>query len=157
MKACKRKEEVLQAVRAGHWPQGCTEELRVHVAECGRCAEDVKLLSAFAAAREGTMRMAQPQSAELLWWKAQLRRRHVAMERLERPGLAAFTATMAASVVVLVVVIALVWKSVDWSQLLASASQTDWNGWLVGSVAAVLCGFVVVAVMVGLGWAEERG
>jgi hypothetical protein len=154
MKVCGRRDEVAQGVRAGRWPQGCAAELRAHVAECAACAEEARMLSAFAGAREGAMRMAPAQSAELLWWKAQLRRRHEAMERLEFPGLAISMVTIGASVVLLMIVLAVVWKRVAWSRVLAGFSATGWNTWILVSVAAVLCGFAVVAMVVGL--PEER-
>lgn len=157
MKACVREAEVAQSVRSGQWPLGCAEELREHVAACGACREEARLTAAFAAMRKGAMSMAVPQSAGLLWWKAQLRRRQEAMERLERPGLAISTAAITASVVVLAAVLAAVWKRMDWGRLVAALSPVGWNVWAMVAVAAVLCGFGVVAVVVGLGLSERRG
>ena len=155
MKTCAMKDEVVQAVRAGHWPQGVAAELREHVAACGQCAEEARLLSAFALARESAMRMASPQSAGLLWWKAQLRRRHEAMERLERPGRAIPTVTISASVLLLTAVLVTAWKRLEWSRLTAMFSPGSSNAWIVAVVAAVLCGIAVATVL--LGSSEDRG
>lgn len=160
MNACTRRDELIAVVRAGQWPQGCAPELREHVAACARCAEEARILSAFATAHDSAMQLAPLQSPGLLWWKAQLRRRHDAMERLERPGLAIPTATIAASIVLLLAVLATAWKHVQWSQLAAQLavrlSPTGWNPWMLASIAAILCGFAVAALVVGLGLSEER-
>jgi hypothetical protein len=157
MSDCARRDEVTQAVRAGHWPQGCVVDLQEHVAGCSRCAEEVRLLSAFALAREGAMRTLPFQSAELLWWRAQLRRRHNTMERLQRPALAISAATITASVVLLVSALAVVWKRIEWTRLAVMFSSVGWNGWIMLSVAAVLCGFVVTALVVVSSSLRERG
>jgi len=157
MKTCAQKKEVAQAVRSGQWPLGCAAELHEHVAACEQCNEEARLLSAFATARNGAMRKAPPQSAGLLWWKAQLRRRRETMERLERPGLAIPTAPIAASVILLIAVLATAWKRIDWSRLTAIFSPAGWNAWILAAVSVLLCGFAVVAVVVGFGLSEERG
>ena len=155
MKTCPQKTEVEQAVRSGQWPLGCAAELREHVSSCEQCAHEARLLSAFATTRESAMRTAPAQSAGLLWWRAQLRRRHEAMERLERPGLAIPTATIAASTILLIAVLATAWKRIDWSRLTAACAPAGWNVWMVTAVAALLCGFALVAAIVGL--PDKRG
>ena len=156
MKACIRHEEVVQTVRAGWWPSACTEELREHVAACSQCAEAALMPSAFATARAGAMRMAAPQAAGVLWWKAQLRRRREAMEKLERPGLMISAWTIAASIVLLMAVLVTAWKRSGWSQVQALFASARWNTWIGASVLVLVCGFAVVAVMVGMGLAEGR-
>lgn len=157
MKGCSRQNEVTQALQAGQWPQGCAQELHDHVETCRQCGEQVRFTLAFAAARNAAMRAAMPQSAGLLWWKAQLRRRQQAMERLERPGAAIPTATLTASVVLLAVALLAIGKHLDWAQWATLFSPAGWNIWVVAAIAAALCGFAVVAVVVGMGLAEERG
>lgn len=157
MSACAWHDELMQALRAGQWPQGCAAELREHVAGCARCAEEARVTLAFAAARENAMRAADLPSSGLLWWKAQLRRRRSAMEQLERPAATISVATIAASVAVLLAVLATVWKRVEWSRLATMFSPAGWNVWVLGSIAVLLCAFAVVAVVVGLGLPEERG
>lgn len=157
MKTCARQQEVTQAVQAGQWPLGVAEEVREHVAACAACADEVRLAVAFQSARAAAMRVATPQSAGLLWWKAQIRRRQEAMEKLERPGFAISTAAMAVSLVLLGAVLLTVWKQVHWSRTMVFFSPHGWSVWMVAGVAAVLFGFVVAAVAVGLGLSEERG
>jgi hypothetical protein len=38
-------------VRMGYWPNGCDEELREHIADCGRCREWILLTQSFQQAR----------------------------------------------------------------------------------------------------------
>ena len=155
MKICPQKKEMAQAVRSGQWPLGCAAELHEHVAVCEQCNEEARLLSAFATARNSAMRAAPPKSAGLLWWKAQLRRRREAMERIERPGLAIPMATIIASTILLIAVLATAWKRIDWSRLTAACAPAGWNVWIVTAVAALLCGFALVVAIVAL--PDKRG
>lgn len=157
MNACARRDDVTQAVRSGRWPQGCAPELREHVAGCAACAEEARLTSAFAAAREGAMRVATPQSADLLWWKAQLRRRRSAMEQLERPAMAVSTVAISASVALLLGVTVLVWNRMSWPDLSAIFMGMHWSAWIPGPVAVLMGGFAVTAIAVGVGISKERG
>jgi len=102
------------------------------------------------------MRMATPQSATLIWWRAQLRTRRETMERLERPGLAISTATITASIILLLSALAVVGRRVEWAHLIPSFSLAGWNVWVLGFVALALFGFAVVALVVGLGMSDER-
>ncbi|HEY9137408.1 MAG TPA: hypothetical protein VIM67_03990 [Terriglobus sp.] len=157
MNHCSWKNEVAQTVREGRWPSGCTEDLRNHVASCTACSEEARLLSAFVTARGISMHIATLQSPELLWWKAQLRKRHQAMEQMEGPGLAISTATIAASIVILIVVLSTAWKQIHWVALFTTIYPTGWSTWMTITLTAALSAFAVVAMVIGLGWAEERG
>lgn len=86
---CKRELELDQALEAGHWPEACTQELRAHVAGCKACSRRALLSQAFR--RERAIASGQPrlESPGVLWWRAQLRRRNAAIERVGRPLLAA--------------------------------------------------------------------
>lgn len=85
LRGCPREEELKQVVEAGQWPLACAEDLRAHVDGCSTCGEYLLLTNAFRAARAGTMSAARPSSPGLLWWRAQLRRRNEAVERINRP------------------------------------------------------------------------
>ncbi len=156
MKACTQTREVAQLVRAGQWPQACPTELREHVTACAICADEAQMLSAFTIARSFSMLVTPPGNPGLLWWQAQLRRRHEAMERLERPAITIPAVTITASVVTLLVVLVFASKKLEWSGLLTMFASTGWNEWVVGAVAMLLCGFAVVALLVGFGVTENR-
>jgi hypothetical protein len=90
MKPCPRNAEVQSIMRRGHWPEACDPELRRHVETCRTCAEQLLVQHAFHAARAQAMHAARGYSPNLLhpnllWWRAQLRRRNDALERVSRP------------------------------------------------------------------------
>lgn len=143
MKPCIHHEELCSAMRAGHWPEAASAELRDHVATCSRCAEEARLLTAFRAARSTAMRTLAPQSPALLWWKAQLRQRHRTMEQLQRPAAVLSAATIGASLILLIAVLVVAWHQTT-STLLA-----DWRLWIAIPAAAAV-------VLIGLRLAEER-
>lgn len=85
LRTCSHESELTQALKDGHWPQGCGPELRAHVDVCGTCSDLVLVTQTFQNARsesESTVNLGSP---SLLWWRAQLRRRNAAAERVGRP------------------------------------------------------------------------
>lgn len=93
--ACSHENEVAELLRGGQWPAGCGAELRVHVAECGRCSEFVAVRTAMQGLRARDMATARPEAPGVIWWRAQLRRRNAAMEQVARPLRAAQLFAMA--------------------------------------------------------------
>jgi hypothetical protein len=84
LRSCSYEKEVMQALKAGHWPEGCATELRAHVEGCPACSDFVLVTQSFQQAKRDST--APPAgSAGLLWWKAQLRRRNAVAERMNRP------------------------------------------------------------------------
>lgn len=86
---CSREKEVTELLRQGGWPDACAPELRVHVSECRSCGELVLVTQAFQGARANTAPTAKFTSPGALWWRAQLRRRNAAVERVGKPILGA--------------------------------------------------------------------
>ena len=99
---CARSEEIQKTLTAGRWPLAATAELREHVSGCRSCAELVRVSVAFQQERAAMVAAKRLDSPSLLWWRAQLRRRQAAMEKVSRPMLSAQIA--AAIVAVLVAV-----------------------------------------------------
>lgn len=83
--ACSFDREVSQTLKAGQWPDGCAPDLRAHVETCSSCSDLVLVAQAFQNARRESIRQDPSGSASLLWWRAQLRRRYAATERVNRP------------------------------------------------------------------------
>jgi hypothetical protein len=83
--SCSYEKEVAQALKDGHWPQGCTQELRGHVRGCTSCRDLVLVTEAFRSARSESALGGPSASPGLLWWRAQLRRRNTATEQISRP------------------------------------------------------------------------
>ena len=86
LRTCPCEKELGRELKDGHWPDGCAAELRSHVNGCEICTELVLVTQAFQHARSESVHAAAPaESPELLWWRAQLRRRNTAAERVSRP------------------------------------------------------------------------
>jgi hypothetical protein len=86
---CSREKEVTELLKQGGWPDACAPDLRAHVSECRTCAELVLVTAAFQSARADAASVAKLSSPGALWWRAQLRRRNAAVERVGKPILGA--------------------------------------------------------------------
>jgi hypothetical protein len=84
-RTCSFENELTQALKDGHWPDGCGPELRTHVRSCANCSDLVLVTEIFQSTRGVSERTALSGSPSLLWWRAQLRRRNAAAERVSRP------------------------------------------------------------------------
>jgi hypothetical protein len=121
-RTCPYEKELTQALKSGHWPKGCGPELRAHVDACGNCSDLVLVTQTFQDAQSESERAALCGSPSLLWWRAQLRRRNAATERVSRPITIAQTFAWVVTVFVGVVFVAsqyrhgLQWAS-WWSEL----------------------------------------
>lgn len=85
MMGCGRTAEVRDLLRLGHWPQAAGAELTEHVRGCRRCSEMVVVSQAVGMAKARSMNEARVEPPALVWWRAQLRRKHETMQRVERP------------------------------------------------------------------------
>lgn len=107
IRACARTHELRNALRLGHWPQACTDDLRAHVAHCSSCSDLVLVTQHLQQARSQAMPAAPVASANLLWLRAQARRRQTAMERAARPLAIAQLFALAVGVLAAVVLVAI--------------------------------------------------
>lgn len=160
LRACPFENEVQQALKDGHWPQGCAPELRAHVESCCECSDLVLVTQTFGQARAQSVAEPLTDSPSLLWWRAQLRRRYAATETVTRPLTIAQTFALAINVLVAGIFIAwhyhhgLRWAA-WWSDLMPSrvlhflsgaALKPEWNPvlWIPSLGAlAVLSGLLV--------------
>jgi hypothetical protein len=86
---CRREQEVAKLLARGGWPQACAPELGAHVTACRSCGDLVLVSESFRRARAEAASAARVPSPGALWWRAQLRRRNAAVERLGKPILGA--------------------------------------------------------------------
>jgi hypothetical protein len=159
-RTCCYEKEVTQVLKDGHWPQGCGPELRTHVDACGNCSDLVLVTQTFLDARSESEHSAPCGSPSLLWWRAQLRRRNAATERVSRPITIAQVFAWLVTVLVGAVFVAsqyrrgLHWAS-WWSELMplrafhllsTGSGQVDWNLLLLISSFGVLALLSVLVV-----------
>lgn len=160
LRLCPHESEVKALLQAGHWPQAAPDELRMHAAGCRACTDLVLLTQAFQADRAFVSSAAQLPAPGVLWWRAQLRRRNTAIERISRPILGAqiFAIVIAVAAAAAILLVerreSLRWvseigksRTFDLSGLLASPASTEWLGitWNLSYLVPVLA----VAVLLG--------
>jgi hypothetical protein len=87
LRNCPRHPEIKSLLGRGHWPAAATPDLLSHAETCQSCAQLVLLTQAFRQDRAHAHVQAAPrlEAPGVLWWRAQLRRRNSAIERLQRP------------------------------------------------------------------------
>ena len=98
--SCPREREVTELLDRGCWPDACPDDLRTHVESCRICSDLVVVSRAFQAAHRQTTPLPHLESAGALWWRAQLRRRNAAIEKVGRPILGAQIFALVISVAV---------------------------------------------------------
>ena len=86
---CAHETEVAQWLARGGWPAACPAELRAHVSACRACGDLVLVTASFQRARTEATGEARIGAPSALWWRAQLRRRNAAVERIGKPLLGA--------------------------------------------------------------------
>lgn len=126
MMGCARTTEVQELLRLGHWPQAAGAELAAHVHGCRKCSEIVLVTQALGGAKASAMSEARTEPPALVWWRAQLRRKHEAVQRVERP----MRAQMLAVLAVVCVGLGLAFR--------LSGGANTWRAWMSSSAEAVL-------------------
>jgi hypothetical protein len=135
LRSCRREAEIKALVERGQWPQACAPDLRDHVSTCGPCSELALVTTAFQRARNQALGAAKLGSPGLLWWRAQLRRRNVAVERISKPILNAQIFAIAVNLAVAAAVA--VWQArhglawLTWLQQLPHNVSSQWLSALV--------------------------
>jgi hypothetical protein len=131
LRSCSQEAEIRQALELGHWPQSCTPELRAHVESCRACGDLVLVTTAFRGARAQSMQVAQLPPPGVLWWRAQLRRRNAAVERIQKPivgaQIFAFAVTLAIAIGFVVWQVRDGWNWMKWLESLAQSQAFHWE------------------------------
>jgi hypothetical protein len=141
LEGCARESELKQTLASGQWPQAVSDELRAHVRGCRNCREQVLLATAFLEARSASISAARVGTPGLVWWRAQLRRRTQAVERVVKPLLGA---QIFAFAVMLVAALGFAGVYLRW--------QEDLLSWLQGLPQAVAGRFSDLSSAGGAGW-----
>jgi|RhiMethySRZTD1v2_1073278.scaffolds.fasta_scaffold1837593_2 hypothetical protein len=82
---CQRDMEIMTVVSTGRWPDGCSDELRNHIASCSSCSDVLEVARALHEDRELAGQEARIPSPDLVWWRAELRARQEAVRVASRP------------------------------------------------------------------------
>jgi hypothetical protein len=82
---CVYEDQVLAAMKAARWPDGCDAELRNHVETCAACTELVALAEALLDDQKALLSQAQIPSSAIVWWRAQMRSRREAAKVVTQP------------------------------------------------------------------------
>ncbi len=96
---CPHEKELRQSIANGQWPDACAPELRAHVNTCRTCGDLALVSQVFRQARVQSLAASPTVSPALLLWRAQLRRRNAALERIGRPLLGAQIFAFAAALI----------------------------------------------------------
>jgi len=154
-RTCSRENELTRVLKDGHWPHGCGPDLRTHVDICASCSDLVLVTQTFQNARSESDLVVPVGAPGLLWWRAQLRRRNAAAERVAWPITIAQTFAWVVTALVGIVFVAsqyrhgLRWAS-WWSEfvpsrtfhfLLTVSTRADWNPLLL------ISGFGMLALL----------
>jgi len=137
LRTCPREPEIKTLIERGQWPQAGPPELHTHVSACKSCREFVLVIAAFQRARSQAVATAKLGSSGLLWWRAQLRRRNAAVERISRPILSAQIFALAFNIVIAVVVA--IWQArhglswLTWLEQLPHNFASQWFSTLIPS------------------------
>lgn len=111
--SCAREHELSELLRKGHWPQACPADLYAHVVSCRSCSDLVLITGMLQNSRRHTAELPRLEPAGAIWWRAQLRRRNAAIEKVSRPILGAQIFALAMTLVVLAAIA--VWQIGNWS------------------------------------------
>jgi len=123
---CSRQPEVQQLLADGHWPHACPPDLRAHLADCRSCREFLLVTQAFQQSRTTAAAQVKLPPAGAIWWRAQLRRRSAAVERVGKPILGAYIFALVLTVLVaMVFVISQARHGLHWLDWLGSLGQSN--------------------------------
>lgn len=85
LSSCNRESELLDLLHRGSWPLAADPEFHAHVKGCRRCTEVLLVSGALQQSRAAAAAAAPLPDPGILWWRAQIRCRSAAMERMNRP------------------------------------------------------------------------
>jgi hypothetical protein len=124
MKSCPHEGEVQAILRRGHWPDACDPEFRKHVETCRTCGEQLLVLHAFHTARAHAMQATHLNHPNLIWWRAQLRRRNDVLQRVTKPIATAHIFALCVAIFAgVALLISQIRSGLNWSSLLPDSSS----------------------------------
>jgi hypothetical protein len=139
LRGCPRENEVRDLIARSQWPVGAELDLRNHLVACRSCSDLALVADAFQKARAATVAAARPGSAGALWWRAHLRRRNAAVERITKPLLGAEVFALTISVLAGLAFLVFEARSgvawLTWLEGLPQVAVVHWQSLLATSAA----------------------
>ena len=125
---CPREQDMINAIVTGQWPDRCEASLAVHAAECAVCKELVEVTTVMRLDRDGLHEEMSLPSAGQVWWRAAIRARLEASQRVAQPISWIFGISMACAAGLAIAAVQLLWSPmrVAWG----SSSPEAWAAWL---------------------------
>ena len=121
---CPHEKEVNALLAQGGWPNACAPELLAHVSACRACDDLVRVTQVFQRARADAVSAAPVSSPGALWWRAQLRQRNAAVQRVGRPLLGAQIFALSTCLLIAIAyVVSLVRSGLSWTNWLGELPQ----------------------------------
>jgi hypothetical protein len=124
---CPREQDVIDAIVTGRWPDRSDESLRAHAAECAICKELVEVTSVMRLDRDGLHEQMSLPSAGQVWWRAAVRARLEASQRVARPMSWIFGISLACAAGLAIAVVQLLWSPM---RVAFGSSPDAWAAWL---------------------------
>jgi anti-sigma factor RsiW len=125
---CPREQDVINAIVTGRWPDQCDEALCAHAAECAVCKELVEVTSVMRLDRDGLHEEMSLPSAGQVWWRAAIRARLEASQRVAQPMSWIFGISLACAAGLAIAVVQLLWSPMQIAS--GSSSPAAWAAWL---------------------------
>jgi len=134
---CPREQDVINAIVTGRWPDRCDESLCAHAAECAVCKDLVEVTSVMRLDRDGLHEEMSLPSAGQVWWRAAIRARLEASERVARPFSWVFGVSVACAMGLTIAVVQLLWS--PFQQAWGSSVPGAWTSWFgLGELSRLL-------------------
>jgi len=157
---CTHKEELASILTRGAWPLAASAELQAHVAACRDCSTRLRLTLGLRALRSESIAAAPQLPPGLIWWRAQIRRRREAIERVGRPLIAGQILALALAAGLCILCIAWLPQrgpfqpspfqsgsfSLWWANLWSAAAPTFGPAWRWPLIAAASAALILMAV-----------
>ena len=126
---CPREQDVINTIVTGQWPDRCEGSLAAHAAECVVCRELVEVASVIRLDRDRLHEAMSLPSAGQVWWRAAIRARLEASQRVARPLSWLFGVSVACAAGLTIAVVQLLWSPLRlaWEGSSPSA-RTAWLG-----------------------------
>ncbi len=137
MTGCEFEKEISLALREGRWPAAAGPALCQHVAGCSSCSDLVLVTEALQNSRAVAARAAELPPPGILYWRAQLRRRSGAVERMSRPIVFAEVVTLLATLLALAFAASRLTEFFNLTSLLDRLSLADVQLHLSNALAAL--------------------